>query len=233
VDRSEAAVEKLLSHMGFSNVVYEPDGNVPPDFVVNDEIAVEVRRLNQNFDDGSGSRGLEEVTAPLWQRMTRLVESIGETDGNSWFVWFRFSRPVPQWKSIEPELRAAFLEFKASADKIPRTIYSAANFDVEVAQASAPLETYFRMGGMSDRQAGGWVVAELISNIKHCAAEKLRKIEPHRSKYKVWWLALINYTGFGLDEYDRQQLVQHLARPEGWDKVFVINPSDPANWIEF
>ena len=233
MDSSEAAIQKLLAHMGFSNVVHEPDGNVPPDFVIDGEIAVEVRRLNQNFDDGSGARGLEEVAAPLWQKMTRLVESIAETDGNSWFVWLRFSRPVPPWKSLEPELRDALLEFKASTSRTRSLLYSVKNFQVEVAEASQPLETFFRMGGMTDRQAGGWVVAELISNIQHCASEKLRKVEPYRTKYKTWWLALTNYTGFGLDEYDRQQLQQHLPRQDGWDKILLINPRDPDTWIEF
>ncbi len=89
------------------------------------------------------------------------------------------------------------------------------------------------MGGMSDRQAGGWMVAELISNIKHCASEKLLKVAPYRSKYRTWWLALTNYTGFGLDQYNRQQLLQHLPRLDGWDKVLLINSSDPTNWVEF
>jgi hypothetical protein len=233
MDRSEAAIEKLLAHMGFSKIVYEPDGNVPPDFVVDGHIAVEVRRLNQNFDAGSGKRGLEEVATPLWQRMTRFVESIAETDGNSWYVFYTFSRPVPSWKSIEPELLDALLEFKASAIKHEQVIYSAQNFRVRVAKASTPLETFFRMGGVNDRQAGGWVIAELISNIQHCAAEKLTKIDPYRGRYKTWWLALTNYTGFGLNEHDRQELRRHLVRPDGWDKILVINPSDPEQWLEF
>ena len=233
MDRSEAVVHELLANMGFLSIVYEPDGNIPPDFVVDGEIAVEVRRLNQNFDDGSGARGLEETTAPLWQKMTRLVESIGEADGNSWFVFFSFSRPVPRWKDLEPGLRCALLEFKANANRRMGTIYSVPNFQLRVGEASGPLESFFRMGGMSDRQAGGWVVAELISNIQHCASEKLRKIEPHRSKYKKWWLALTNHTGFGLGEHEHQQLRQHLPRPTGWDKVLLINPSDPSKWIEF
>ena len=218
--------------MGFSSVVYEPDGNIPPDFVINGEIAVEVRRLNQNFSDGSRMQGLEEVSIPLWQKMTKLVESIAETDGNSWFVWFRFSRPAPFWKSLEPQLRDALLEFKASARKYRRVIYSDQNFQVEVAEASKPLETFFRIGGMTDQQAGGWVVAELILNIQHCASEKLGKIEPYRDKYKTWWLALTNHTGFKLDQYDQQQLQQHLTRPNGWDKVLLVTPDEPGKWIE-
>lgn len=233
MDRSEAVVQELLANMGFSNIVYEPDGNIPPDFVVDGEIAVEVRRLNQNFDDGSGLRGLEEVAAPLWQKMEHLVESIGETDGNSWFVFFRFRRPVPSWRHLEPKLRSALLEFSARADKRMGTIYSVPNFQLRVGKASQPLETFFQMGGMNDLQAGGFVVAELISNIRHCASEKLVKIEPYRTKYPTWWLALTNYTGFNIDDYDRKQLVEHLPQLKGWDKVLVVNPSNSAIWFEF
>jgi hypothetical protein len=232
MDSSEVAIQKLLGHMGFTDIVYEPDGNIPPDFVVNGEIAVEVRRLNQNFDDGSGIRGLEEVTAPLWQKMTRLVESVAETEGNSWFVWFRFSRPLPQWKTIEMRLRGALLEFKVRTDKREEVVLSLPNFEVEVAEASNPLETFFRMGGMSDRQAGGWVVSEFISNIELCASQKLEKTRPYRSKYKIWWLALTNLTGMELDEHDQDQLRQHLPHQDGWDKIVLTNPHAPEKWIE-
>nr|WP_162486439.1 hypothetical protein [Stenotrophomonas acidaminiphila] len=232
MDSSEIATKELLVHMGFTDIAYEPDGNVPPDFVINGGIAVEVRRLNQNFDDGSGARGLEEVTYPLWQKMTRLVESIAETNGVSWFVFFRFSRPAPPWKEIELQLRGALLEFTARADKRRMVVLSLPNFEVEVAEASNSLETFFCMGGMSDRQAGGWVVSEFIANIEHCASEKLRKTLPFRDKYKSWWLALTNFTGMRLDEKDQDQLRQHLPSQDGWDKILLINPHSPTDWIE-
>ena len=44
----ETAVDRFLRHSGFTDLVFEPDGNIPPDFVVEGRIAVEVRRLNQN-----------------------------------------------------------------------------------------------------------------------------------------------------------------------------------------
>lgn len=232
MDSSEAATRRLLAHMGFTDVVYEPDGNIPPDFLVNGTIAVEVRRLNQNFNDGSDIRGLEEVTYPLLQKMTRLVESIAETNGISWFVFFRFSRPVPPWGTIEPQLRGALLEFTARADKRRLVVLSLPNFEVEVAEASNPLETFFRMGGMSDRQAGGWVVSEFITNIEHCASEKLRKTLPYRDRYNTWWLALANFTGMGLDERDQEHLRQHLPRQAGWDKILLLDPYTPENWSE-
>lgn len=73
MDASEAVVEKLLKHMGFESVVYEPDGNTPPDFLADGRVAVEVRRLNQNHDSGDGKRGLEETSIPLWNKVEKLA----------------------------------------------------------------------------------------------------------------------------------------------------------------
>src|SRR5687768_10958381 len=109
MDASEAIVEKLLTHMGFTNVVYEPDGNVPPDFLADGQVAVEVRRLNQNHDSGNGKRGLEEVAIPLWQKIEQLVNSLGPYAGESWFLFFRFSRPIKPWKELGPKLRSALI----------------------------------------------------------------------------------------------------------------------------
>jgi hypothetical protein len=49
----ERIAENYLTSLGFENVVFEPDGNIPPDFFVDDRIAVEVRRLNQHFFEGN------------------------------------------------------------------------------------------------------------------------------------------------------------------------------------
>ena len=233
MDASEELAEKLLRHMGFLSVVYEPDGNVPPDFLVDGRIAVEVRRLNQSHDSGSGMRGLEETFIPLWPKIENLVHSLGPAKDESWFVFFRFSRPVQPWKSLEPKLRAALTAFMAQADRSRCVVYEENGFELEVARASQPLEHYFRMGGSSDREAGGFIVSEMLENITHCANEKLQKISRVRNKYKEWWLVLPDHIGLGLSEYDRQQFLAHAKRPTGWDKIIVVDPRDPTSWVEF
>src|SRR5206468_13124046 len=65
MDKSEQIAESHLRSRGFQDIMYEPDGNVPPDFLVDGQIAVEVRRLNQNEDTPEGPRGLEEAAIPL------------------------------------------------------------------------------------------------------------------------------------------------------------------------
>jgi hypothetical protein len=48
MDDSETVANKYFTHLGFKKIDFEPEGeSKPPDFLVNDRIAAEVRRLNQ------------------------------------------------------------------------------------------------------------------------------------------------------------------------------------------
>ena len=66
-------MEAYLRHCGYEDIVYEPDGKVPPDFLVNRRIAVEVRRLNQNFKHEGRIEGLEQVSIRLQMGMRNLL----------------------------------------------------------------------------------------------------------------------------------------------------------------
>lgn len=233
MDASEGIAEKLLKHMGFKTVVYEPYGNVPPDFLADGRVAVEVRRLNQNHDSGEGKRGLEEVAISLSKQIEKLAHSLGPPVSESWFVFFRYSRPVKPWKELAPKVKSALVAFKNQSVQTSERIFSDGTFQLEVAKASRPLQTFFRMGGRDDNQSGGFVVAEMLSNIEHCVNEKSQKIAKVKSKYNEWWLVLTDYVGLGLDDFDKQQLLAHAKRSADWDKVVVVSPSDPTLWFEF
>src|SRR4051794_7461292 len=112
MDKSEAHVAKFLTHRGYTDVKYEPDGNIPPDFLVDGRIAVEVRILNQNYPSGKSSEGLEETAIPLWDGMKKLVSLLGSSgEHGSWFVFYDFKRPLGHWKKIRSELRSKLTEF--------------------------------------------------------------------------------------------------------------------------
>jgi hypothetical protein len=46
--RDEKKAREYLESLGFKQIIYEPDGNIPPDFLVESSIAIEVRCLNQH-----------------------------------------------------------------------------------------------------------------------------------------------------------------------------------------
>jgi hypothetical protein len=76
--REEKLAHQYLVSLGQGPVVYEPERNLPPDFLLNETIAVEVRRLNQNEITETGERhGLEETWIPFNVQFRKLLASFG------------------------------------------------------------------------------------------------------------------------------------------------------------
>jgi hypothetical protein len=233
MDATEKHVSDHLAHRGYVDIVYEPDGNIPPDFLVDGTIAIEVRRLNKNYFDGSDVKGLEEVAIPLYKRINALVDSLGApTEGESWFVAFRLRRPVKPWKSLDPKLRQALEEFKATPTKQKSTIVQTQRFKLNIFRASKIHTTMFVMGGYIDSDAGGWLLADMQTNIRFCATEKSKKIAKVRSKYRQWWLALVDRIGHSLSEPDREIFRRQISIEHDWDKIIIIDPQDHTRWFE-
>ena len=118
MDASETHVRDYLEYLGLGRVVYQPDGNIPPDFLVYGRIAVEVRRLNENeLTESGGFRGLESDRISTGRKFDALLRSLGPAkSGTSWFVGCKLERPVPRWKEIEADLRQALEHVRDNED---------------------------------------------------------------------------------------------------------------------
>ena len=90
----------------------------------------------------------------------------------------------------------------------------------------------FVMAGCTDQESGGWLLAEMETNIRHCASEKARKISKMRPKYPTWWLALVDHIGRGLDDFDTAMFREQFSIEHAWDKIIVIDPGDHTRWFE-
>jgi hypothetical protein len=233
MDATEVLVAEFLAKKGHTNIVYEPDGNVPPDFLLNDQIAVEARRLNQSYDAGGDAQGLEEVAIPLWQKVKRLCLSFGPpTRGESWFVFFRFSRPVEPWKTLEPKLRNYLQGFISTQNQKKTSFSIAPSFQFQIFRASTLQPTFYVMAGHSDQEAGGWLVAEIEKNLRIYIDEKTEKIRKFRSKYPVWWLVLVDRIAYGLDDFDLEMFKKEVSIQHEWDKVIVVDPNNSGRSFE-
>jgi hypothetical protein len=234
MDESEKTAHDYFSHRGFANIVYEPDGNIPPDLLLDRSIAVEVRRLNQNYFDATGVQGLEQVAIPLWQKLKSLLASMGPaTASESWFVHFRYGRPVEPWRTLEPKLRAGLSNFMASSSKGRAIVATGQGFELEIlCRTSNPHATMFVMAGCSDKESGGWLLSEMETNIRYCASEKARKIAKVRPKYATWWLALVDHIGYALDDFDREVFREQVSVQHSWDKIILIDPRDHTRGFE-
>lgn len=230
MDDSESVVLAFLESEGFSSIIYEPDGNVPPDFLLDGKIAVEVRRLNQHSFKRSEPVSLEELRYKLAGRVTSLLHSLGGTaPERSWFIGYRFARPAPSWHRIELAVRGWINETRESRPTAYVSREVLPGFQLYALPASGRHECEFLLGGFVDRDSGGFVISSLLDNIPHCVEEKEKKVAARRSAYGVWWLCLVDRIAYALDDHDRSQLEQWLRLSSTFDRIVLVSPSRPTN----
>jgi len=234
MDACETTIYKYLDSLRIGNVRYEPDGNVPPDFVIDRRIAVEARRLNEHEEVQGGHRGLEITAKPLHAAVVKaLVNSGPSIDSQSWFVHYSVRRPLPSWKEVERSLRDAVREFRQRVADPPREMKLGGFMRLRFHPASQPHPTLLILGGSSDHDAGGFVVAELCRNLEICIPEKSRKVAAYLERYPEWWLAFEDRISYAqLDSGDLAQLRQALGPVAQFAKVILVNPVQPTIGIE-
>lgn len=232
----EKLAETYLRHLGYVDVVHEPDGNVLPDFLVDGHIGVEVRRLNQNFHSKRGYEGLETAEKNLAGQFNTLIKSIGPPNPpTSWFVSYCFARPVESWKTRRRNVKDALQTFMNASVCQPNTVQIDQRFRVEFfGAASHRHPTFYVFAGYDDCDAGGWLVSELKNNIELCLKEKtIKKNRNTKRHYSDWWLILINRIGPGItDPDDIVALKEIIASPSDWGKVILLDPHDHRRAFE-
>ena len=147
--------------------------------------------------------------------LTALVASPVENDPSVAILW-----KLCQYSSLED-----------CAKKEDLTVLGN-GFEIEIFQAGSPRATFYVMATYSDRDAGGWVLAEMQKNLQKCIDEKTEKIAKVRERYAEWWLALADYIGFGLDDFDRRQFSQNVSLAHNWDKIILVHPTDHTHAFE-
>lgn len=236
MDASERLANQYLLALNRGNVVFEPDGNIPPDFSVSGIIGVEVRRLNQNYSYPDGSmEGLEQLSIPIWQRLEKELPSIGPSiDGESWFVGIDFRRPIDPRKLLWPKIRKELITFMTSADRKQCTISVTDNFNLDLIRASKDCGSFFLLGASSDDDEGGWVMGEVEKNLRFCIEVKEKKIAPYRQKYTEWWLILPDYIDYSMELQDRDvfrtDVMPNLQH--SFNKIIFLDPRDHSRAFE-
>lgn len=231
---SDKFADEYLKQQGFKRIVYEPHGNVPPDFLVHDRIAVEARRLNQNKETRNRLQGLEELWKPLQTTVQAVLKTMGPAvAGSSWFVQYSFRRPLPERKELMKLLANALRELKDAPQQQLGKIRVSDNFTLTFHLASKVQSELFVFGSCTDCDYGGFVMSEMIRNLKLCIAEKTRKAARYRHKYPEWWLLFHDLIGYGdWNQSERQQLRECVQFDGSWDKIIIVNPSDYADSLE-
>lgn len=233
MDETESIAKRFLGSRGFTTIDYEPDGNVPPDFVCDYETAVEVRRLNKNLRNGNRQEGLETTAVPVVRLVKKILESYGPpVGGQSWFVLPRFRRPGPNRQKTEKLIRDRLdLLLSSSAPKAFDEIL-AHNLQLKLFASSTEGRHLFELAGYNDLDSSGFIVDDIVDNLDYVLDEKHQKILKYKGNYLKWWLVLPNYISPFLYPEDKYCVSQRLEIRSRFDKVVLLDPRNSTVQIE-
>lgn len=232
----EQLAEQYLRSLGLGAVVFEPDGNIPPDFAVAETIAVEVRRLNQNYQSAAGeTQGLEDLDIHLWRKFKEFLPTLGvSTSGECWYVGLNFRRPLEPWKKLCPMVQSQLGAFMLSSVRTQTTLSICDNLDLDLMRSGKDHGSFFVLGASSDDDSGGWVMHEVEKNLRLCIAHKERKIEPYRSRYGSWWLVLADHIAYSMEPDDKVMFKTQILPTisHSFQRIVLLDPRDFRRALE-
>jgi len=240
MNEEELRAEQWLESQGYSDILDLSKDNLdPPDFEVENSIAVEVRRLNRESDL---NKGLESVEFNLARMIKEVLEKAGETP-NGYTVYVTcetqgISLETRNDRKNAKELVAQLVEqyteqinnaLKSNEHPIPWKTGWERGMQLRFFTGLFSNTAKFRLNAVqADVASASIVVRELIDNINHCIEKKTCKVQSKIDLYDEWWLVLIDWELMmppnldRLDRNERKQVQNGLVVTEPWSRIIVI-----------
>jgi hypothetical protein len=230
----EIANKHLLARFpGENRINYEPDGNIPPDFLIDNNIAIEVRRLNEHDNNLPVPRGLEEAEKPLIRLLRQNINFNTTNKAKTFGITLHFGRPLPDKRSIELGIDKLLNDIVLSENPEELEKEIAPRIFLRCAGEIPFNGNIFRLIGWYDDDQGGTMLSILLKNISICINNKTEKVRPYRNKYPIWWLLLVDNISAGKNDYIRTEYRNALRISHNWDRVILLDPSNVDSTLEF
>jgi hypothetical protein len=225
----EKIAKEYFEFKEYDKVIFEPIGNTPPDFLINNSIAVEVRRLNK-FHLGKPIEKIEYNVIPKIEKFIRLFDTDQPFENTS-VVSLYYSRPIKFNEYVKREISNALNEYSKNK-KLKKDYLITDNLKLEFFEHNEKWESQFEVGGIVDFDKGGFVVKDICNSLKIIINEKERKIEKFKNLYEDWWLVLVDFIGYGMDTSEIKKVKEGINENNSFKKIIFISPTNSKNGQE-
>jgi len=231
-NKDELRAKQYLQSLDYSQIEYEPLGNVTPDFLLDNKIAVEVRRLNRNFINSEKLLNIENIEIHLIKDLKKLIESFDfDKYDNSAYIYVQLTKPieVEEKETVLSKIKDILnSHIKHISESITYNITE--NFELTLTPTGKKSKVYVYNGCNGDLN---WVIHQIQENIQSDIDEKNEKIGHHFHLYDEWWLVLVDSITYGLDDEDFKNLQNIKIDKKRFSKVIILSPKGEFEAFEF
>jgi hypothetical protein len=224
VKKEEKTVFEYLKSEGYKLIKFEPDGNIPPDFMIDDSTAVEVRRLNENYFSGDKPVGHYEEHHGLWELLFHFLAGYKNVNmKSSYWLDFGYERPIPEPNELKKNLKLQLDNF--IQNPVPYAeLKVTPSFTIRLIPKQTEEKNAILLASSHDDNGGGAVLQIYIANINYCIREKTSKIRRAKINYSQWWIILVDSLIYGINSIEMEQLKKYIVLPVQWKKLIILDP---------
>ena len=245
MDFTESYAEQWLEDQGYGDIQYiDKTHEQPPDFVIDNRIAVEVRRLN--FMTGDDNQGLESIEISLAGNIWDAIGNVEAPPKNCKVYMscdYLFSTHPPKdvvMREVEHAMNqhvATIRNIYQHSEHVPFQRHEL-DCGLIIRFITTQKETdgcFELMGVHAGIAGGGQVITDSIDNINRCIKEKSDKIKNKYNLYEKWWLVLVEHNVYttALQEPDELQAVKNaLVDTAPWSRITILSGLDGTSDVE-
>ncbi len=235
-----------LKSQGYTDIRdLSSDGLDPPDFVVDGRIGVEVRRLNWMIEVNGKYLGAESLEKPLERTIRKVLNDVGEPPGG-YSVDVScdlLATSLPETEVTEEQVGQAVDEYVNILNKALQSggapeswwAHLKGSLDMRFHPFLAPGPGKFNLMPVeAAMHLRGWVVKDLVDNIRRCIAVKTKKIENIVHLYLEWWLVLVERDLYAPGDSDDSWITVRngLGDTKPWSRIVVLSVTQPSTHVD-
>jgi hypothetical protein len=233
MNHDEKIAYEFLKARNSENIEFEPLGkSQPPDFSINDNIAIEVRRLNKLVPIGDNLEAIEKLRYKFEPKLCKLIDKLRIPDQNySVIVSIGYERPLKLTNSFWNGLENFIIE-NTIAENFQVNLDFKDNTTVRLYKRDFNRNYYFHLGAWSDRDQGGIVQNDRYIAIKESIKEKEIKTNNIKDNYREIWLILIDHIYSHVDSRILIDLEKYPKLESSFEKIIILSRFDPEQSVE-
>jgi type II secretory pathway component GspD/PulD (secretin) len=231
-NKDEIRAQHYLQTLKQTNLQYEPLGNVTPDFLMDNTIAIEVRRLNRNFINSKHKINIENVDISVIKNIKKTIEKFTHKYyKNSAYISISLIKSIDIEKRINIIRRVKKI-LKKHTNHISRNIsYKIGDYlKLTFIPTDKRASIYSYSGCNNDFF---WILHQLKKSIQLVIDEKDKKVTKNFHFYNEWWLILVDSITYSLDNEDFEKLKNIQIDKRKFHKVIILSPKGKFKTVEF
>lgn len=221
----EDLVYRVLRTWMRCDIRFEPCGqSKPPDFAIDDRVAIEVRRLSRRIEQNGTIKGIEESAIPLQKLIEELLKSLPRvSSGHSWFVCVNVQRRLVERAHAKSFIRKCVTQLELISEAQNIISFESELFDLTFIRSERRYDWAFSVGSWSDSADAGWVVSDIATHVNAFALEKKEKMSHLSGQYPEFWLIFVDHMFSGVSRSDWNDACNHISLDPFWSRLLVMN----------